>query len=182
LEPTEATIEKLDIKLAQLCRDYEQFFLGIRKREPVHLRGEVRSLIARLSDQKLTNTALRFRLGSLSSRYQAMQRRWDDTLRQIEEGSYGRHQFKAALHQRNQPASPSTPTASDPPDELFDRYHDALLACGQSTAGLSREQLSRSLDAQREKLRARFGADSEFQFRVAVEGGRAKLKASRLQK
>jgi AraC-like DNA-binding protein len=182
LEPAEAKIDRLDAKLAQLGREYEQYFLGLRPREPLPLKGEVRALIAQFADQKLVNTALKFRLGSLSSRYQAMQRRWDDVLRRIDEGSYARHQFRASLQARPQP--PISPLGEIPcgqgPLGLFEHYRDARLACGQSTAGLSAEQLSRSLDAQREQLQERFGADVEFQFQVAVEDGRAKLKARRV--
>jgi len=180
LEATGTHIEKLDLKLAQLCREYEQYFLGLRPREPSHLRGEVRALIARLSERKVANTAVKFRLGSLSSRYQAMQRRWDETLRRIDAGSYERHQFRATLHERAGSASAPRPAAPKHAGDLFDRYRDARLACGQSTQGLSSEQLSRSLEAQRQKLRERFGADREFQFRVASEEGRAKLKARRI--
>lgn len=180
LEPAEAQIQKLETKLAQLCREYEQYFLGLRPREPSPLKGEVRALIARLSEHKVTNTALKFRLGSLSSRYQAMLRRWDETLRRIDAGSYERHQFRAALHQRARPPSTPRPAPPENADDLFDRYRDARLACGQSTQGLSCEQLSRSLEAQQQKLRERFGADTEFQFRVAIEDGRAKLKARRI--
>ena len=182
MELVEAKIDRLDAKLAQLGREYEQYFLGLRPREPLPLKGEVRALIAQLADQKLVNTALKFRLGSLSSRHQAMQRRWDDVLRRIDEGSYARHQFRAALLHRAQPQlakADETPSAQRP-QGLFEDYRDARLACGQSTAGLSAEQLSHSLDAQREQLRERFGADAEFQFRVAVEDGRAKLKARRV--
>ncbi len=180
MEPAEAKIDRLDTKLGQLGREYEQYFLGLRPREPIPLKGEVRALIAQLADQRLINTALKFRLGSLSARYQAMQRRWDDVLRQIDEGSYARHQFRASLQRRGQPPAKSVPAPAPGPQGLFEDYLDARLACGQSTAGLSAEQLSHSLDAQREQLQERFGADVEFQFRVAVEDGRAKLKARRV--
>ena len=180
MESAKASIDKLDAKITQLCREYEQHFLGLRPREPAPLKGEIRVLIARLSEQPIVNTALRFRLSSLSARFQAMGRRWTETLRRIDEGSYERHQFRAAIHQRGQPARAPRPAAPDGSDDLFERYRDARLACGQSTEGLSRQKLFRSLDAQRAKLRERFGADSEFHFRVAVEEGRAKLKAGRL--
>ena len=184
MEPAEAKIDRLDTKLAQLGREYEQYFLGLRPREPLPLKGEVRALIAQFADQKLVNTALKFRLGSLSSRYQAMQRRWDDVLRQIDEGSYSRHRFRASLQHRPQltVSAPGEIPSGHGTDALFEHYRDARMACGQSTKGLSAEQLSRNLDAQREALQERFGADVEFQFRVAVEDGRAKLKARRVSR
>jgi len=171
LEATEDQIEKLAAKLAQLCREYEQYFLGLRPREPTPLRGEVRAMIARLSERKLVNTAVKFRLGTLSSRYQAMLRRWEETLRRIDAGCYERHQFRAALHVQAGPGHTRNPAVSESANTLFRHYRDARLACGQSTRGLSSNHLSRSLEAERRKLRERFGADSEFQFRVAILDG-----------
>ena len=178
LEAAEAQIDKLATKLAQLCREYEQYFLGLRPREPTPLRGEVRAMIARLSEQKVANTAVKFRLGSLSSRYQAMQRRWEETLRRMDSGRYERHRFQAALHEHAAPAP--DPAASESADTLFRHYRDARLACGQSTKGLCSEDLTQRMETERRRLRERFGADSEFQFRVAIEEGRAKLKARRV--
>jgi hypothetical protein len=37
------------------------------------------------------------------------------------------------------------------------------------------------LEKQREQLRERYGGDATFQFRVAIENGKAKLKASRIK-
>ncbi len=49
---------------------------------------------------------------------------------------------------------------------------------GQGIQSLSPEKFERLLDKQRAALRERHG-DAEFRFRVAVEQGKAKLKASR---
>jgi hypothetical protein len=37
------------------------------------------------------------------------------------------------------------------------------------------------IDQQRAALRAKFGADAEFRFRVQIEDGKARLKASRIK-
>ena len=52
------------------------------------------------------------------------------------------------------------------------------LACGQSVKNLSPEKLRATLAKQESALRKRLG-DSEIRFRVVVENGKAKLKASR---
>ena len=74
-----------------------------------------------------------------------------------------------------------TPVASPAPaaDELFDAYVEARRACGQSVKGLTREKLEKVLDKQREGLRARFGDEARFRFRVVVESGQVRLKASK---
>ena len=98
--PIEEDFKILETKMLQLKLDYDQYFLGSRPREPVMLRGEVQKLIALYSNQAIQNTAMRFKFGSICSRYQAFKRQWNEVLRQIEAGTYSRHRFKADLHER----------------------------------------------------------------------------------
>ena len=177
-------IETLDRKLGQLKREYDQYFLGARPREPILLKGEVYKKVAFLSQQPIQNTALRFRFGTICSRYQSMRRQWEEILRKIEAGTYERHRFKADLHERvrdedehapDAGASAATPVA----DDLFEAYVEARRACGQSVKGLTRDRLEQVLDKQREGLRRRFGDAARFRFRVVVEDGQVRLKASK---
>ena len=186
--PDEEELRVLDHKLKQLKLDYDRYFLGSRPREPVVLRGDVDKLIAIYSNQPITNSGLRFRFSSLCSRYQALKRQWSEILRQIEQGTYARHRFKAALHERERhEAEPPQPAGAAEPLELgepvgvalFEEYRAARERCGQETRNLSPAALARVLAEQRAALRARFG-DAEFRFRVVVEDGRAKIKASRV--
>jgi len=174
-------IETLDRKLGQLKREYDQYFLGARPREPVLLKGEVYKKVAFLSQQPIQNTALRFRFGSLCSRYQAMRRQWEEILRKMEAGTYERHRFKADLHERERDEDPHAGASAATPvaDDLFEAYVEARRACGQSVKGLTRERLEKVLDKQREGLRQRFGDAARFRFRVVVEEGQVRLKASK---
>lgn len=181
VQTLEEEIQSLDHKIAQLKREYEQYFLGTRPREPALLLGDVRKLVGKLSNTPIQNTALRFRFSSLCSRYHAFKRRWEDTLRKMEAGTYDRHRFKAKIHEGS--ASGSAPGRSAPPaessEELYKSYIDARRACGESVAGISREKLERLIGEQRDQLREKFGGGAEFQFRVAVEKGKVRIKARR---
>jgi hypothetical protein len=179
-------IEVLDRKLGQLKREYDQYFLGTRPREPVLLKGEVYKKVAFLSQQPIQNTALRFRFGTICSRYQSMRRVWEENLRKIEAGTYERHRFKADLHDRvrdGEDEAAPTPTAAAKgkggADDIYDAYLEARRACGQSVKGITRERLDSLLEKQREGLRKRFGNDASFRFRVVVEDGQVRLKASK---
>ena len=175
-------IEVLDRKLGQLKREYDQYFLGARPREPILLKGEVYKKVAFLSQQPIQNTALRFRFGSICSRYQSMRRQWEEILRKMEAGTYERHKFKADLHERVRETDggpPASAAAAPSRDDLFDAYVEARRACGQSVKGLTREKLEKVLDKQREGLRERFGDKASFRFRVVVEDGQVRLKASK---
>ena len=176
--PTEEDLRVLDTKIKQLRLDYERYFLGTRPREPVMARGEVEKLILIYSNMAIQNTALRFKFSSINSRYQAFKRQWSDILRKIEEGTYTRHRFKADLHARERAVmDPRAPQASAG-DSLFAEYRDARLACGQNVKSLSHQKFEKLIDKQRKALRERYG-DASFRFRVVVEQGKVKLKASR---
>jgi hypothetical protein len=181
-------IELLDRKIGQLKREYEQYFLGTRPREPVLLKGEVAKKVAVLSQTPLQNTALRFRFSSIVSRYQAMRRQWEEIMRKIEAGTYERHRFKADLHERVReesddhaaaPAASGEPVRGGAKDDVYDAYIEARRAVGQSVKGITREKLEGILEKQREGLRKRFGDKAAFKFRVVVEEGQVKLKASK---
>ena len=172
----------LDVKLNQLKREYEQYFLGTRPREPILLAGEVRKLILFLTNNPFPNTALKFKFSSICSRYQAYNRQWQETLRKIEQGTYERHRFKANLHERKAAETRSAATmpggarADDP--GIYAAYVEARQACGQDVKNLSPAKLCAILRQQEKSLRSRFG-DADIRFRVVVEGGKAKLKAFR---
>ncbi len=175
----EETLHELDRKVKQLKLDYEQYFLGTRPREPVLLRGDVDKIVVILSNTPIQNTALRFRYNSLCSRYQALKRQWNETLRQMEQGTYKRHRFKADLHERERQSHEHPGRTGGAAPDIFAEYRDARLACGQGVKTLSRPKLEAMLEKQRAQLRERFGKDANFKFRVVVEDGKAKLKASR---
>jgi len=187
-----ATIDEdlqiLENKVKQLKLDYEQYFLGSRPREPIQLRTDVQKQVLVHSNTPIKNTAARFRFNSINSRFQAFKRQWDLTLRQIEAGTYTRHLFKAKLHekQRGIETGPGSRTArsgagagsgSGSKEELFETYRDAAMACGQSVKGLTREKLQSVIDRQGSALRKKLGCD-DVNFRVVVEKGKVKLKAS----
>jgi hypothetical protein len=186
----EEDLHELDRKLKQLKLDYEQYFLGTRPREPVILRGEVQKMIHIFTNNPIPNTGLRFRFNSLCSRFQAFKLQWDETLRKIEAGTYQRHRFKADLHEKqrihtvrrdpNAEANGGGAPGRGTPD-LFNDYRSARESCGQNVGGLTQKKLDRVIAKQTTQLRQRFGGDASFRFRVVVEDGKAKLKASRVK-
>lgn len=181
----------LDIKLKQLKFEYEQYFIGSRPREPVLTRADVQKLVVKYSNTGIQNTALRFKFNNLCSRFFAMRRQWDETLRKIEAGTYERHVFKAKLHERERgidesasPAHAAAPNANETTEggtDLFEAYRNARSACGEDLKSLSRDKLDRLVEKQCAALKAKFGCD-DVRFRVVVEAGKARLKATPVKK
>lgn len=177
-------IKILEIKTNQLKLDYEKYFLGTRPTEPAMLRAEVQKQFIKWQNTRLTNTALRFKFNSLNGRYQAFKRRWDDTLRKIEAGTYERHVFKAKLHERERGLDDGAggtkrtgAKAGASPNELFETYRDALMATGQDTSKLTPAKLQAALKKQEAAVKAKFGCDN-VDFRVVVKDGKVKVKAA----
>ena len=178
----------LDARLKQLRMEYEQYFLGSRKREPQLLRGEVQKIITYYANVPIRNTGHRFKFNNLRSRYFSFRRHWDDTQRKVEDGIYDKHRFQAELHERERGIKSKTPKPAkagdavakagrDDLDQIYDAWLEARAATGQPTGGLSREKLAAQLEQQTASIRERFGA-GEVRFRVVIEDGRAKLKAA----
>jgi hypothetical protein len=178
----------LENKIKQLKFEYEQYFMGGRPREPVMLRGDVQKIVTRYSNTGIQNTALRFKFNNLCARYYALRRQWDTILKQIEEGTYKPHLFKAKLHERERGVDDAPGGVPAPPargrdettaggTDLFEAYCSARRQCGDDPAGLSREKLDQLVAQQRAAIQKKFGCD-EVRFRVVVEAGKAKLKAT----
>ena len=140
----------LDVKLKALKRDYEQYFLGSRPREPSNTRAEMQKAMIRLTNGVIKNTGERFKFNTLNSQFVTYKRHWDDTLRKIETGTYKRHIFKANLHERERglqkeeppPAEAAAPKVKRAPEPgsaevIFKSYMEAAESCGQNTAGLT---------------------------------------------
>lgn len=175
-------LQLLDVKLKMLKNEYEQYFMGSRKREPFQLRGEVQKMVTYYANVPIKNTGYRFKFNNLRARFFSLRRHWDRILREIEEGRYQRHLFQAQLHERERRESLKTrrdrrAPKGAPSEDLFESYVAARESCGQGTEGLTREKLSSLLEKQTSQLRAKFGCQ-DVRFRVVVEAGKAKLKAT----
>ena len=174
----EEQLIKLDANIGQLKQDYEQYFLGIRPTEPQSLRSLVQADLARMSGQPIQNTAERFRLHSLHARFQSFRRRWDATLREIDAGTYKRHLFKIGLREKSRCSGQKAPLQRERNQaDLFNDYQTAAEQCGQNLGDLTAEKLQRAVEQQEKAIRAKLGCD-RVDFRVVVESGRVKVKAS----
>jgi hypothetical protein len=178
-----------DTKLKQLSFQYEQYFLGSRPREPIQLRAEVQKVVSRYSNVGIQNTSLRFKFNNLCARFFTLRRHWDEVLRKIEQGTYERQIFRANLRGRSagseEPRDGRRGADREDPgestDDLFDSYVEARSSCGEEVSGLTRERLDQIVASQTLAIQERYGCE-EVRFRVVVEKGRAKLKATPLKR
>ncbi len=184
-------LTKLENLLNELITRYEQYFIGFEKREPLQLRAEVERLIRSYVGVPINNTMYKHRYSMLVARFNTYREHWNRILRLIEEGKYSRDRFISDLHQRErqQQGSPSNgispgfqalpPLSSENElDRVFREYREARMACNLPVETLSREIIAATLEKHKPTLAAKLGTE-DLTFRVVVENGKPKIKASK---
>jgi hypothetical protein len=86
----EATLTEFSKKLDRLRTLYEQYFMGIEKREPLVPLKDVVRVMRRLDNAQIRNTGQRFRFRSLVQKFNSYRNYWNRTVRAIEQGTYHR--------------------------------------------------------------------------------------------
>ncbi len=133
----DAALADLEVRLERLRSLYEQYFLGIERIEPTVARKDVDRRFWQLRKVKVRNTARRFKLQTLVSRYNTLQQHWMKVCRQIENGTYVRHLARAQRrftssgtppHEPNDGSAAEQPAWSDdgPTPEQVRRAFSAL--------------------------------------------------------
>ncbi len=85
----------LEEDLAALRAAYEQYFLGIERLPPSRAHEDFKKRLRKLKDSSSRNTAVKFRVQSVNSKYLTYERLWTRTLQEIENGTYKRDVLKA---------------------------------------------------------------------------------------
>ncbi|MCK4536408.1 MAG: hypothetical protein KAT93_05305 [Desulfuromonadales bacterium] len=159
-----------DIKSLEIA--YEQYFMGIEKREPQRERQRISLQLRRLVTHYIPQVDLRFRLQSISSRFHSYAGHWDRILRLIDEGRYERHTSRIE-RTRGASASPQAKPAQDPIEDLYEKLADAHRTCGLKVP--LKEQVAKLLARQKEVIREKFGGRA-VDFHVVTENGKPKIK------
>jgi hypothetical protein len=193
-------IALLERQIRDLKVKYEQYFAGIEKREPVKEREAVAKLVRQYSGVTLTNTGQAFRVNQLTASFSALNAYWARVVQQIEEGTYSRDRFKLQLKEKQRKekdggkpagAAEAAPEAApkvarfkdgvEPGGRELQTLYQQLLAAkkqtGETVAGLKPESLAAVIKQQLPQITKKFNAKA-VEFRVVVEGGKAKLKAT----
>lgn len=170
-------IELFERSLKELTIKYEQYFLGLEKREPVKLLEEVDRLSRRYTAAAINNSMLLFKYNSLKSRLVSYRNLWNRTIRLMEEGKYSRD--RSRLERRQEPAhqpSPQERGGDGEADQVFRQYLDACRACNLPTDNLTRERIADTIAKSRSAIKEQYQC-SDLEFRVVVEDGKPKIKA-----
>lgn len=168
-------IDLFERSLKELIIRYEQYFLGIEKREPLKLLEEVERLARRYTAAAVSNTMLHFRYNALKSRLVSYRQYWNRITRLMEEGRYSRDRFKMEMHQtEGRPAAGKSAESEE--DRFYRQYLEACRSCDIPTGKITREMISATLEKHRAAIQDRYRC-GEVEFRVQVEDGKPKIKA-----
>ncbi|MBC7962772.1 MAG: hypothetical protein H7Y05_07495 [Steroidobacteraceae bacterium] len=175
-------IPKLDQQLSELILKYEQYFIGLEKREPLTLFSEVEKMIRRYSGVPINNTMYKHRFAMLVARFNTYREHWNRILKLMEDGRYSRDRFISDLHNRQQ-GKPEKKSAEVAPgntmtdlDRIVHEFREARKACNLPFDKITRELVAANIEKQKPMLTAKLGTEN-FTFRVVIEEGKPKLKA-----
>jgi len=178
----DAELNKLEVAIRQLKIQYDMFFAGGLKREPVELRAELDRTIKRHANAPNQKYADRFRLTAIVSRYNSLTELWGKTLRAREEGSRPaaavaetEHKPKEQLVARcRMPAAGGT----DDPElrRLYNRYVETRARVGGAKREVSYEKFVKGISGEAARLQKQSGC-GEIELRVVVHDDKVLLKA-----
>ena len=172
----------LDHKLSELILKYEHYFIGLEKREPLQLLGEVEKLVRRHTSTQIRNTMHKHRFTMLVARLNTYRDHWNRILKLMEDGRYSRDRFISDLHLRQKDKlelrqSESQKSAEEADlDRLVHEFREARKACNLPFHNITRELVATTIEKQKPALAAKLGTEN-LAFRVVIEEGKPKLKA-----
>jgi len=176
-------IPKLEQQLNELISKYEQYFIGLEKREPLQLSLEVHKMVRRYTSVPINNTMYKHRFNMLVARLNTYREHWNRITKLMEEGKYSRDRFIRDLHQRQQAAPETRRKEAERSEALSDldrivrEFREARQLCNLSTEKVTHELISATIEKQMPILTAKLGANN-FTFKVVVEAGKPKIKAT----
>lgn len=174
-------ISLLEEQLNALIIKYEQYFLGLEKREPLRLLNKVDQAFRRYLSSTIVNTMVKFKLNSLTARFNTYKRQWVRINRLIDEGKYSRDRFKMEMHdldqgQRHQPEAGERRESDEAMEELFRQFIQARQECNLPVANITPGMIAEAVEKQKPAIKEKYHCDA-VEFKVVIEGGKPKIKA-----
>ncbi len=176
-------IAAIDAELAKLRIRFDQHFLGIERKSPIADLEALGRRVRALKNAFLNNTALKFRVETLHQKFKTYEQLWLKTLKEIEEGTYRKDLMRLRLRNlrkapagaeakkeeaapKEAPSQPATGLSEAQIDRIYSAYIMAKKRCNESTAGITREALAKSLAARA----------ATHDVKVVIKDGRAMLR------
>jgi hypothetical protein len=164
--------------LSELVIKYEQYFLGLEKREPLRLLDKVENSARKYANVNIVNTMLKFKYNSIVARFNSYKQYWNRINRLIEDGKYSRERFKMEMHLSKEHAKPPEHerTVTPEAENVYQQYMEARKACRLPVDNITPEMIASTLERQKPALTQKYRCNT-IEFKVVIEDGVPKIKA-----
>ena len=178
-------IAQFEQGLNELIIKYEQYFIGIEKREPLKLLNDVESLGRKYLNIQIVNTMLKFKFNSTLARFNSYKQYWNRINRLIEDGKYSRERFKLELHQKYkepvypEPGAEARQAGKETDIEvetLYLKFVEARKACHLPVSKVTHDLIVNAIEKQKPLIIEKFKCKT-VEFKVVIEEGVPKIKA-----
>jgi hypothetical protein len=163
-------LDRLEQELFTLKHEYDLFFNGKRRAEPMKERKELETKLLVGSRRTIVGNADQLRFNNLSGRYWTYANLWTRTVRDLEEGRMHRDTVRRTYVEQRDPVD----------REHLDRAAEAVLearrACGLAGDPSDIPSIRETLYARALEISVS-GGGKRVEFVVSVEGGKPKVKA-----
>ena len=170
----------------ELIIKYEQYFIGIEKREPLKLLNDVESLGRKYLNVQIVNTMLKFKFNATLARLNSYKQYWNRINHLIEEGKYSRDRFKMEMHLKDKLGGHPGKAGETSPDEtrginhetdlVFRSYLEARKACHLPVDNITPEMIASAIEKQKPLIINKYHCKG-VEFKVVIEQGMPKIKA-----
>ncbi|MFM7200324.1 MAG: MXAN_5187 C-terminal domain-containing protein [Myxococcota bacterium] len=193
-------LDTLENKLYLLNVEYDKYFMGIERKPPTKELAEVEAILRQLSKATIRNTAHNFRFQNLKARFVTFNQRWTRILKQMEDGTFKRDQFKYGLKHREseeqkkqeeqarleaqrreeeeERARQVRDTVADKKrlETLFKDFVQKRQQCNERVDNVQFDKMVEFMQQQTKSIKEKYAAKA-VEFQVVVDGGKTRLKA-----
>lgn len=197
-------LDALERRIHLLKVEYDKYFMGILKKSPAKEYDELTTLIRNMGKVTIRNTAHNFRYQTLKARFLTYDQYWQRILKQIEDGTFKRDQFRYSLKEkesealkrqseerkaedakklaeeqkREEKAREVRDTIADQKrlQGLFNEFVAARKQCNERVDNVQFDKMVEFMQQQTNQIKQKYQAKA-VEFQVVVDGGKTKLKA-----
>lgn len=173
-------LDNLELKITELKNLYEQFFTGTQPQPPDDLNKQIKLQIRNILNAPFKTTGAKFRLQTLTQRYNTFSMYFERTNNKRNTGTYSRDVFKTKLKEEGQKATLSgklkpKSASEDNFKELYQSYVNAHQ--NSNSEAQDYESFRNNLKQQAQQLKKERGL-SKISFKVVLKGNKVVIKAS----
>lgn len=167
-------LDQIEKDMLRLRQAYEGFFLGERRSEPSEDKVRLEDRMRKIAQRKLVSSTDQFRFNNMQSKFYSLTNLWTRKVRDLEEG----RAYRSSEGFFVEGLPPETgPTISGHISETVDRLWRTREECGIATSDTELAALRETLERKAKELSDQHSG-KRVEFRIAIEDGKPKVKAS----